>query len=217
MPRRRGQREPVTFTQAGNDAWASIGGQDPVKRASWLLTFAARDLAELRPSATRQLCRQLTAYIDSTLPRDRGLDTLVALDVVRECQEWLRQGIEALRTSKAWAFRVTLPSRYTLRLEPPVFAVQAGISTGFLPFQQVFAMDSGWVFAERLRFCPECNRPFIRRKGKLYCLDSCADRARYRRFLREHPTYRRERYEKQARDRTGPHVVVRRRRANLAG
>jgi CGNR zinc finger len=85
----------------------------------------------------------------------------------------------------------------------------SGLSTGLLPFQQVFATVCGSVFVERLRSChrPGCDRLFIRRKRQRYCSPQCSQQERFPLFLDRHPNYRRDQYKKALRARTGPNVV----------
>jgi hypothetical protein len=131
-----------------------------------------------------------------------------------------RDGLHTLKRTNLWKFSLSLPSRCLLRLDERVFYIVNGISTGFYPFQQVFATISALIFAERLCYCPrsECGRPFLRSKGQHYCTTRCAQQERSQRFRRKHPDYRREQHVKSARAKTGgPRVIPVRRRTKRSG
>jgi hypothetical protein len=150
----------MATTPAGRAALRRIG-PTPVHRARWLLKFSAEDVDSLSATAVHDLCQEVTAYIDVGLPRDRALTDVVDPAMVRRCQTWLRDGLHTLKRTNLWKFSLSLPSRCVLRLDERVFYIVSGISTGFYPFQQVFATISAPIFAERLCYCPrsECGRP----------------------------------------------------------
>jgi hypothetical protein len=188
-------------------------GRTTVERACWLIRFASTDLVALKGNQAERIAWELSAYIDVRLRRDLLVAQPMSGEEMRKCHAWLQEGLRALRTDGQRKFRIDPLPQHILRLDPPRFFVM-GISLGFSPFKQVFALDTATVLAERLRFCPRpgCGVPFIKRKGQRYCSGRCSQTVRSQRFRNRNPNYRREHYDAEVKARLGgPNVKVQRR------
>jgi hypothetical protein len=213
MALRQVRRDRIEGIPQGRSALGRVG-RSSLERARWLLSFALRNLDAPKKREAERLGWELCAYVDVKLPRDRLVVQPIVTDEMRKCQMWLREGLLALKTTGRWEFRVELPSRHILRIDPPAFYLVSGLSLGLLPFKQVVASDTAAVLAERLRFCARaaCGSPFIRYRGQRYCSTKCSQAVRSERFRTQHPDYRHTRYEAKVRARVGSAKVKIRRR-----
>jgi hypothetical protein len=181
-------REPTD--PAARRAWRrarSVVGETPARRAEWLLRFAAEDLDSLDEAERNTLKSELKFYILS-LGDLRTYPLILRPEEIGECQEWLRDGLNALRIGSRWLIEYGFVPTYSVQLHPPGVSTRTPLHQPLIPFQEAVFRDSIPVLLKRLRFCPRpgCGRALLSRKRKTYCSGRCSQLQRSARFRGTH-------------------------------
>ena len=180
--------------------------------ARWLLEFAARDLAGLAQAGWRRLLHvELPEFMGPIfITRGHGpAEVGPRLKArIRAEQRWLRQGLVSLAETGTWQLPHTAQRPRVLRVG------RAGLvpygEAPLVPFWAAFrraVFDVLEKVGGRFRSCPECGRPFIRRKRQGYCSLGCSQSVRTRKYRQADPerfrAQRRAAYLEAVRKKTG--------------
>ena len=201
------------------DARERAGGDNPVRRLKWLLSFA-----QDKDSAVPELA--IIEAVSFVMPCDesRLLDPFLEFTpaTIRNAAEQVRTAIDALRAGREWeserrAFvkaAITADGRRYYRND----FMKIDVAESFL----AAALDLLIAERARIRVCawPDCERLFVKSRRAEYCARHGSAKARYARWRAkksnsEFSDWRHDRYEAKVHARH-PHLKVRRRRPGVA-
>lgn len=189
--------------------------------ANWLFWFWRCDLRKIHGEEFRDLQWEAVVFAYTPGPRnDLPLTSLPSRKDLLQMQEW----VVTLWTRIKGKRFVPLPPMtisYLTAHEGKLVRVTPPVSVSWMAaFQaRVGEILTSDEVARRVRFCSECDEPFLAEKRQSYCKAACSQKTRTRLYRKKHRDQlnakRRAFYKKQQVDRRGGPIRIMTRKAEV--